>query len=283
MTVLVATPESVLVQATFAYSLLARRLLQFLAMSHTFLTARHALFLDFDGTLVNIAPRPHDVRVDPVLLEHLRALQSALKGALAIVTGRALADVDHFLAPLQLPVAGEHGAQFRWEDGSTQGVEALPLDDVVNHLRPLLIRHPALLLEKKRTGLALHFRQAPQLEAVCFRVLADATACIPGAELIGGKCVFEIKSANASKGRAIEAFMGRHPFADRIPLFIGDDVTDEPGFAAVQARGGMGIKVGEGATQARARLSSPAAVAAWLALGVEPLTPNAAVADQEKN
>ncbi|MFT3777513.1 MAG: trehalose-phosphatase [Ottowia sp.] len=228
------------------------------------LSARHALFLDFDGTLAEIAAQPQAVRVHADVVPSLRALHAALGGALAIVTGRAMADADHFLAPLRLPVACEHGAHIRASDGHVGTTPALDLAPVLEALRPLVARHPGLLVEAKRTGLALHYRQAPHLEPLCVQALTRVLNGVPGAELLRGKCVLEIKPAGPSKGRAIGDFMRRPPFAGRMPLFMGDDVTDEAGFAAVQALGGLGVKVGEGATQAHARIGAPADVRAWL-------------------
>lgn len=229
-------------------------------------TRRHALFLDFDGTLTDIAERPQAVRVQPEVLKDLGVLHGALQGALAIVTGRTEADLDFFLAPLRLPLASEHGARCRLGNGHSDGgrMPAMALETVIGALRPLIERHPQLVLETKSAGLAVHFRQAPQLGALCLQVLTQALDDVPRAELMRGKCVLEVKLKGVSKGRAIETFMRELPFAGRIPLFIGDDVTDESGFAAVQALGGVGIKVGDGLTQARTRLGTPAEVRSWL-------------------
>ena len=236
-------------------------------------TPRHALFLDFDGTLADIAAQPQAVLVHPDVLESLRTLHAALHGALAIVTGRTVADIDRFLAPLHLPLACEHGAQYRLGNGCSGGVPALALAPVLAALRPLVARHPELLVEAKSAGIALHYRLAPHLEPLCLQTLARALDEVPGAELMQGKCVLEVKPAGPSKGRAIADFMRQPPFAGRVPLFIGDDVTDETGFAAVQALGGLGVKVGDGATQARARLGAPADVRAWLRAAAAALAP----------
>lgn len=228
------------------------------------LTPHHALFLDFDGTLADIAAQPHAVEVQPDVVPTLQALHQQLGGALAIVTGRTTADIDRFLSPLQLPLACEHGAQYRMGNGHSGGVPTPDLAPVLDALRPLLAQHPELLLEAKSAGVALHYRLAPALEALCQATLARALQQVPGMELMQGKCVLEVKPAGPSKGRAIGDFMRHAPFEGRIPLFIGDDVTDEGGFAAAQALGGMGVKVGPGPTQARLRFDEPAAVRAWL-------------------
>lgn len=228
------------------------------------LTTRHALFLDFDGTLADIAAQPRAVHVLPEVVPTLQALHHHLGGALAIVTGRTMADIDHFLAPLQLPLACEHGAQFRMGNGFRGGMPAPDLGPVLEALHPLLDRYPALLLEPKSFGLALHYRQAPELEALCRATLTQALQQVSGVELMQGKCVLEVKPAGPSKGRAIADFLRHPPFEGRSPLFVGDDVTDEAGFVATQNLGGTGVKVGPGATQALARIESPAAVRAWL-------------------
>lgn len=237
-------------------------------------TPRHALFLDFDGTLADIADQPQAVQVRPQVLHTLPTLHAALGGALAIITGRTLADIDRFLSPLRLPVACEHGAQYRLNAGIRSDAPVLDWEPVFSALHPLLKHHPQLLLEAKSAGLALHYRQAPHLEALCRQTLQDALPAVPGAELLQGKCVLEIKTAGPTKGRAIARFMQAAPFAGRSPLFVGDDVTDEAGFAAVQALGGLGVKVGDGATQARARLAGPSAVREWLQAAAQALATN---------
>ncbi len=228
------------------------------------LTARHALFLDFDGTLADIAPHPDATQVHPGIVPALEQLHTQLNGALAIVTGRRQADIDHFLAPLKLPLAAEHGAQYRLGNGVTGGVPAPDLAPVMQVLQPMLDRHPALVLEPKSAGVALHYRQAPELEAQCRAAVEHALAQAPGMELLQGKCVLEIKAAGPDKGRAIADFMRHAPFQGRIPLFAGDDVTDEHGFAAVRARGGIGIKVGPGETQAQVRCDDTTVLREWI-------------------
>lgn len=239
------------------------------------LTPRHALFLDFDGTLADLAAQPHAIHVLPEVPQGLQALHAALHGALAIVTGRTMADIDRYLCPLRLPVACEHGAQYRLGNGRAGSLPAPPLAPLLDVLRPLVAQHPDLLVEVKSAGVALHYRRAPHLQALCLQAMHDALRQAPGMELLQGKCVLEAKPAGPSKGRAIADFMRQPPFAGRVPLFIGDDVTDEAGFTAVQALGGMGIKVGNGPTQAHARLGSPAEVRAWLRLAAQALAQQA--------
>ena len=240
------------------------------------LTLRHALFLDFDGTLADIAPQPDAVQLAPGLTQALQALHHALGGALAIVTGRTHADIDRFLSPLQLPLACEHGAHWGPGADTRAATPTLQLGPVLQAIAALTARHPELLVERKSAGVALHYRQAPQLQQLCEGTLAAAVAQVPGAELLAGKCVYEVKPAGASKGQAIARFMQQPPFAGRAPLFFGDDVTDEAGFAFVQSVGGVGVKVGTGDSAAHARIASPAAVRAWLRQAAHELPARAA-------
>jgi trehalose 6-phosphate phosphatase len=229
------------------------------------LSPHHALFLDFDGTLTELAPRPESVRIASGLVPTLRALYTQLNGALAIVTGRTESDIDTFLAPLRLPLAAEHGAQYRLGHGPAHpSIQPTDLAHVLHAAQALADQHPGLLVEPKRASVALHYRQAPQLEGLCLDTLLRATDGMDNVELLRGKCVFEVKPRGVHKGQAILDFMTQPPFAGRVPVFVGDDVTDEPGFAAVQSMGGWGIKVGLGPTSAQHRCMTPAALRGWL-------------------
>jgi trehalose 6-phosphate phosphatase len=228
------------------------------------LTTAHALFLDFDGTLTELAPRPDAVRVASGLVPTLNALHTQLGGALAIVTGRREADIDDFLAPLRLPLASEHGAQYRLTGPSYPSVALPDLEPVLRAAHGLAALHPGLLVEPKCSSVALHYRLVPHLEDLCREVLTRAVEGVEGVELLPGKCVFEVKPRCINKGQAITDLMSQPPFAGRIPVFVGDDVTDEAGFAAVRAMGGWGIKVGEGPTMAQHRCMTPAALRGWL-------------------
>lgn len=216
-----------------------------------------ALFLDFDGTLVDLAQQPEDVVVPPSLVATLRDLHAYLGGAVAVISGRPMEQLDAFLAPLRLPMAGVHGSERRAADGTLSLHATYPLDEVQRAAQALADQHPALRLESKRGSLALHYRQAPQLEALCLDTLRAAVEASPGLTLMRGKMVVEAKPGGASKGMAIDAFMHEAPFAGRQPVFIGDDFTDEVGFTVVQGRGGMGVKVGGGASAAWHRVESP--------------------------
>lgn len=227
-----------------------------------------AFFFDFDGTLCALAPTPDGVRVAPRVPVLLDALRERSDQAVAIVTGRPIGDIDRFLAPLHLPIAGSHGAERRGLDGETVRVGfgdprllemRRPLDEAV-------AAHPGLLLEVKGAGLALHYRAAPQHAAVAERATRQAVDLHGDAFVLQpGKMVFEIKPQGVDKGRAIQHFMERAPFAGRTPLFAGDDLTDEKGFAVVNALGGWSVKIGEGETLATLRLPSVEAFVDWLA------------------
>jgi trehalose 6-phosphate phosphatase len=223
-----------------------------------------AYFFDFDGTLVDIAPRPDLVEVDPLVVPALQALQRRSGAALAVISGRPVAQIDALLQPAVLPAAGQHGAERRRADGSWVRLAPLPLAPVLPALQALVQRHPALLLERKSAALALHYRNTPALAADCRAAMRAAQAAVPGSVLLEGKMVIELKSALADKGRALQEFMAEAPFAGRPPWFFGDDVTDEAGFAVVQRLGGVAIKVGVGDSAARWRLPDPAALRAWL-------------------
>jgi trehalose 6-phosphate phosphatase len=239
--------------------------------NHDYDFAVDALFLDFDNTLVDFAPLPESVVVPPDLITSLQCLQQAANGALAIISGRPLEQIDHFLAPLRLPAAGVHGAERRSADGRMAQLPVPDIEDLLMYLQPLAAQHAGLLLEVKRGALALHYRRAPHLEQICVQAMSEALAHVQGFALLRGSMVVEAKAADISKGNAIAAFMNEAPFAGRRPLFIGDDITDEAGFAWVQSEpvGGLGIKVGPGPSLARARIASPAAVRSMLAQVLE--------------
>lgn len=228
------------------------------------LTPDAALFLDFDGTLVEIAETPEAIEVPSAMVALLGDLHELLGGALAVVSGRQIDVLDRFLAPLRLPAAGEHGVQRRDAEGSMREQRALDLRSVLDAANELARRHPGLLVERKHAAIALHYRLAPQLEALCRDAMTRVIEDQPQFELMHGKFVFEVKPAGINKGVAIDAFMRESPFAGRTPVFAGDDTTDESGFAIVQPRGGMAIKVGSGPSQALHRLDSPRAVFEWL-------------------
>jgi len=233
--------------------------------THEYDFAADALFLDFDGTLVNLAPEPDSVVPAPDLIEMLQRLQELSNGALAVVSGRPVVQLDHYLAPLHLPAAGVHGLERRDASGRLIQLSAPDTAHLMESLAPLVARHPGLLLEPKRGALALHYRKAPHLEEACIEAMNHAVSCVPGFSVLRGKMVVEAKAALADKGDAIASFMREAPFAGRRPVFVGDDVTDEAGFEWVQSHGGgFGIKIGEGQSKANMRLDNPAALHQWL-------------------
>ncbi len=228
------------------------------------LTPDAALFLDFDGTLVALAETPEAIEVPSALVALLGDLHDLLGGAVAVVSGRQIDVLDRFLAPLRLPAAGEHGVQRRDAEGHMREQQAPDLRGVLDTANELARIYEGLLVERKHAAIALHYRMAPQLEAVCSDAMTRAIAGQPQLELLHGKFVFEVKPSGINKGVAIDAFLGEAPFAGRTPVFAGDDTTDESGFAIVQPRGGIAIKVGAGPSQALHRLDSPRAVFEWL-------------------
>lgn len=223
-----------------------------------------ALFLDFDGTLADIAPRPDAVRVDPAVVHNLQRLHAQLKGAVAIITGRSLDEIRAFLHPLTLAGAYEHGAIRQGATGDAFQTPPPSLGTVRAAAQELIERHPALLVEQKSSGVAVHYRQAPELHGEVAHLLTQLVSEDRELQLLQGKAVLEVKSAHVGKGPAIAAFMQEAPFQGRTPVFIGDDVTDESGFEAVQNLGGSAIKIGDGPTAARHRMPSPAALRLWL-------------------
>ena len=227
-----------------------------------------ALFLDVDGTLLDHAERPDAVRPGEAEFRLLDALRRACGGALALISGRSVADIDAMFAPLRLPVAGQHGIERRDASGAVHrhAVPSQALRGAAARIGEFAARHQGLLFEDKGYNLALHFRMAPQLAAAAEAAVGEAAAALgAGFELLRGKMVVELKPSGRDKGSAIEEFMREPPFAGRRALFVGDDQTDEYGFGVVNRLGGRSVKVGPGVSVARHRIADAAAVRAWLA------------------
>ncbi|HVY65496.1 MAG TPA: trehalose-phosphatase [Gammaproteobacteria bacterium] len=229
-----------------------------------------ALFLDVDGTLLEIAAIPAAVCVPERAVRVLATLQQRLQGAVALVSGRRIAELDRLFAPLRLPIAGVHGAERR----DAEGRLAQPQHDAaLAPARRLLSRwrttHADVLIEDKGVALALHYRAAPERESAVRRIAAEAVTSLgPGFHVQEGKKVLEIKADSAGKGFAIAAFMRELPFRERVPVFVGDDLTDEDGFEVVNRLGGHSIAVGiDRPTRARWRLRDERDVLDWLDRG----------------
>ena len=227
-----------------------------------------ALFLDLDGTLLEFAQTPEAVVVDADLAALLLKLNSALNGALALVSGRPLAAVDALLGLKHLTVVGQHGAEVRITGGRVHRAAIEP--GVLDGARALARWHPAVAkgvrVEDKGLALAFHYREVPGAEPLARELAADALESAgPGFELLRGNCVIELKSARVDKGRALGALMERPPFRGRTPWMLGDDYTDEPAFAVAQSLGGTGVIVGSSrATVAHGALRDVPSVHAWL-------------------
>lgn len=224
----------------------------------------NALFLDFDGTLVEFADRPESVIVPPNLPVLLAELFKALDGAVALVSGRSIASVDALLNLPSIPIAGGHGAEWRC-DGITQVVElnSPGFSDAVALLTAFATAHD-LLFENKSHSFALHFRRHPELKAQVDQFIADHIETLPELRVIYGNCVREIQPRGMDKGKAVARFMQLPAFTGRHPIYIGDDTTDEDAFQWVNANHGWSIKVGGGVTAAQQRLNSVADVGHYL-------------------
>ena len=233
-----------------------------------------AFFLDLDGTLLEIEETPDAVGIGPDENRLLEKLIAGAGGAVAVISGRALARIDQILAPLVLPAAGQHGAERRDAKGvrHRHRFAANVLRPVAVGIRSFAAQHQGLVFEDKGASVALHYRKAPQLARAAQAAVRDAAGPLGEAvEVQDGKMVVELKPAGCDKGKAIAQFMQEAPFAGREPVFIGDDATDEYGFRVVNAMGGHTVKVGEGPSVARWRLENPASTRAWLQAWLESL------------
>ena len=220
-----------------------------------------------DGTLLELARTPDAVHVESATLDLVHGVHVITGGALALVTGRSIEDVDRLFGGAPLPIAGQHGLERRDGAGmwTTDGSGADGLELARRRLTDVADAFKGLLVEDKGRSLALHYRAAPQLESYVLdsvRSLGEELGDEYAIQL--GKYVVELRPAGTDKGEAIRAFMSEEPFVGRTPVFIGDDVTDEHGFAVVNEMDGYAVKVGEGATIAPWRLPDVRAVEHWL-------------------
>jgi trehalose 6-phosphate phosphatase len=235
-------------------------------MSPPELDRKTALFLDLDGTLLEIAATPELVVVPPALPSVLAHLHHQLEGAIAIVSGRPIAQLDHLLTPFRAAASGEHGVSIRFADGTleeTPVVIALP-EAWRDALNAAAVRWPGVRIENKPHGLTVHYRLAPEREAEVWQLVRALIAPDhPWFRLIPAREAVEIGLRTASKGHAVERLMSHAPFHGRKPIFIGDDFTDEAGMSMARRFGGLGLRVSE------VFGGDPAKVRAWLTQGME--------------
>jgi trehalose 6-phosphate phosphatase len=228
-----------------------------------------AVLLDIDGTLLDLAPTPREVWVPPGLSTTLNHLHEKTSGALALVSGRSLNDIDLIFAPEQFPAVGGHGAEMRiTNDSEAVAVHAPPMDkELKRRLAAIAKLSPGILLEDKGYSLALHYRLAPHAEKAIYEAVSLIRADLPSApiEVLPGKCVCEIKHSGFTKATGVRELMAHAPFLGRYPIFIGDDVTDESVFAIMPDFGGLAFSVGRRAQGVADHFDEPRDVRAWLA------------------
>jgi trehalose 6-phosphate phosphatase len=232
-----------------------------------------AILLDIDGTLLDLAPTPREVWVPPGLAKTLDGLLARTSGALALVSGRSLNDIDLIFAPEQFPAVGGHGAEMRLAgDNEAVAVHAPPMDkELKRRLAAIARLSPGILLEDKGYSLALHYRLAPHAEKAIYAAVSLIRADLPNApiEVLPGKCVCEIKHSGFNKASGVIELMNHEPFKGRRPIFIGDDVTDESVFAIMPDFGGLSLSVGRRAQGVAYHFDEPRDVREWLARLVE--------------
>jgi len=228
-----------------------------------------AVLLDIDGTLLDLMPTPREVWVPPGLIKTLRRLHERTGGALAMVSGRSLNDIDLIFAPDQFPAVGGHGAEMRITgDSEAVAAHAPPMDKELKlRLAAIAKLSPGILLEDKGYSLALHYRLAPHAEKAIYAAVSLIRADLPNApiEVMPGKCVCEIKHSGFSKASGVRELMKHEPFKGRRPFFIGDDVTDETVFAIMPDMDGLAFSVGRRARGVAGHFDSPGDVREFLA------------------
>ena len=226
-----------------------------------------ALFLDVDGTLVEIAADPDGVQVSRHLVALLGRLEARFGGALALVSGRTIATLDRLFAPLRLKAAGNHGLERRGDGGAIVRPPRAPeMDEVRTAMAGFAADRPGVIVEDKTLSVALHYRNRPEAADAAAALAADLAGRLPGRLVVQrGKMMVEVHPGLGDKGTAIARFLDEPPFAGRVPVFIGDDLTDEDGFRLINARGGCSIRVGDGAkTSAAYRVPDVVGVIRWL-------------------
>ncbi len=227
-----------------------------------------AMFLDIDGTIVDIADNPKSVVVSPELKKLVGDLEECLNGAVAFVSGRSIAEVDNLFKPLHLPTSGKHGVERRDASGQTHKYVSGASEQMINiknNLKCFSNKNPGTILEDKTETVALHYRLSPKVETQALDLISQLISNQEDLELLVGKMVLEVRPKIAHKGTAISKFMVEDPFSGKIPIFIGDDTSDEDGFRAVNARGGISICVNpESESNARWSLKNVSSVLYWL-------------------
>jgi trehalose 6-phosphate phosphatase len=235
-------------------------------MSHL---SETAILLDIDGTLLDLAPTPREVWVPPGLAKTLKSLLERTSGALALVSGRSLNDIDLIFAPEQFPAVGGHGAEMRISmDSEAVATHAPPMDrELKRRLAAIAKLSPGILLEDKGYSLALHYRLAAHAEKAIYEAVSLIRADLPNApiEVLPGKCVCEIKHSGFNKASGVRELMKHEPFNGRRPVFIGDDVTDETVFAIMPDLKGLSFSVGRRAQGVDGHFDEPRDVRKWLA------------------
>jgi trehalose 6-phosphate phosphatase len=224
------------------------------------------LFLDVDGTLVELTDTPSQTAADAEIKSLLREVAERLGGAVALVSGRRIATLDELFAPLKLPAAGLHGVERRKADGTILGGNFVDsqLDRARERIKALVDLHPGTLFEDKDRTIAVHFRMAPQFEQIVRDSVVDIAKSLGSTYHVQpGKMMFEIKPRGFSKATAIQAFLRESPFSGRRPVFVGDDLTDQDGFTMVEAHGGLSVAVGD-RVRGQFYLPDVAAVRIWL-------------------
>jgi len=228
-----------------------------------------AILLDIDGTLLDLMPTPREVWVPPGLAKTLNRLMVRTNGALALVSGRSLNDIDLIFAPDMFAAVGGHGAEMRIEpDSDSVAAHAPPMDkELKRRLAAIAKLSPGILLEDKGYSLALHYRLAPHAEKAIYEAVSLIRADLPNApiEVLPGKCVCEIKHSGFTKASGVLELMTREPFKGRRPLFIGDDVTDETVFAIMPDFDGLAFSVGRRAKGVAGHFDAPSDVREFLA------------------
>lgn len=227
-----------------------------------------AILLDIDGTILDFAPSPQEVSVPPALRQTLSRLENLTRGAVALVSGRQLQDIDRIFSPLELAAIGGHGAEMRIAPTAQPSIRAKPLSAALRGtLTALQELAPGILVEDKGYSLALHYRLAPDkgdaVRAAVAQTCAEAAA--DDVEILPGKQVVEVKAAGINKASAVCELMECAPFAGRRPIFIGDDTTDEPVFGIIPRFGGLGFSVGRVVPGVNGHFEKPASVRDWLA------------------